>query len=31
LLAQDPHAKAKEIGKKMEDRIVGAIKEALSQ
>ncbi len=30
LLAKDPHAKAKEIGKTMEDRIVSAIKEGLS-
>ncbi len=30
LLAKDPHPKAKEIGKKMEDRIVTVIKEGLS-
>lgn len=29
-LAQDPHPKAKEIGKKMEDRIVNAIKDGLA-
>jgi len=30
LLAKDPHVKAKEIGKKMEERIVAAIKEGLA-
>ena len=30
LLAKDPHPKAKEIGKKIEERIVSAIKEGLS-
>ncbi|MBI3776288.1 MAG: DUF302 domain-containing protein [Gammaproteobacteria bacterium] len=30
-LAQDPHPKAKEIGKKMEDRIVNAIKDGLAR
>jgi len=30
LLAKDPHAKAKDVGKKMEERIVAAIKEGLA-
>lgn len=30
LMAQDPHPKAKEVGKKIEDRIVAAIKEAVA-
>ena len=31
LLSQDPHAKAKEIGRKMEERIVTAIKDGLAR
>ena len=29
LMANDPHKKAKEVGKKIEDRIVSAIKESV--
>jgi uncharacterized protein (DUF302 family) len=31
LLAKDPHKKAKEVGKKMEDRIVSALKEGMGK
>ncbi|HSF47184.1 MAG TPA: DUF302 domain-containing protein [Burkholderiales bacterium] len=31
IMAKDPHAKAKEIGKRIEERIVSAIKESLAQ
>lgn len=31
LLQKDPHPRAKEIGKKVDERVLGAIKEAISQ